>query len=272
MTAPSQTPTRFPNGVNTDFPWQPTADYGLPPPMDYHMFFDDFEVLNAYNASTDTGGLYAVTLTGTSAAAAAQAGDGGSVLLTTGTASGNVTVITPRYGTFVLPTTPKKVFWGARLQLSDKSATGFYAGLTNVATTIAGITDGIYFSKAAAATTMYLNIVSGSTSQAQIAIPAASFTAAVVNATYFDLAFYLNRSGDVIASIGQGLFGNVPQQQTLTSAGQTTGLAGQVAYRAGVSGALTFTTANLAPMLLATTGATAQPTMTVDFQFAAKER
>lgn len=258
MTAPSPVPVRYPSGVSTDFKWGILANLGMPNPFKYHFYEDDFDYIDTQ--------LYTSTTTGTSAALAAQAGDGGQILFTTGTAAGNVTVLQITKAGFTIPTLPKRMFYMARIQVSDITNVGFWAGLTNVTTTIAGITDGIYFTKADnSATVVNAIIISGSTVQATIPIPASVVSTYLLANTWIDLGFEVTRSGDVEFFFGYPYVGYTPQQQT-----PPTGLV--AAYRVAVSGALTFTTANLAPLLMAETGNTAQPTMTADFQLVAKER
>ena len=266
MTAPSPVPVRYPSGVSTDFHWGILSNYGAPNPAKYHTYFDDFDWLNAGNTSS----LYTATKTGTSAALASQSGDGGQLLFTTGTASGNVTVLTTAVSPFVIPVLPKRMFYMARLQMSNITTVGFWAGLVSASgapvTTVAGITDGIYFTKANnSATAINAVIVSGSTVQATIAIPSNVVSTYLLANTWLDLGFAVTRLGGVDFYLGYPYVGYTPQQQT-----PPTGLV--AAYSTQLSGNLTFSTATLAPTIIAQAGSTAQPTLTLDFQMAAVER
>lgn len=259
MTAPSQVPVRFPSGMTTDFKWGPLANYGFRNPFFYHEYEDDFDYIDTQ--------LYTSTTTGTSAALAQQAGDGGQVLFTTGTAAGNVTILQIKTGGFTVSTTGKKLFFLTRFQISDITNLGFWAGLTNVTTTVAGITDGIYITKADnSATAVNLVIVSGSTTQATVAIPTSAITSYLLVNTWIDMGFYVTRQGEVEVFFGYPQVGFIPQQQTPP-------YGAVAAYRiTAATPALTFTTANLAPIIIAQTGNTSQPTLTADFMMAAKER
>lgn len=266
MTAPSPKPTKFPSGVSTDFVWGILRDYAAPNPAKYHTYFDDFDWLNSGNTSS----LYTATKTGTSAALASQGGDGGQLLFTTGTASGNVTVLTTAVCPFVIPVLPKRMFYMTRVQISDITNVGFWAGLIAATggvpiTTIAGITDGIYFTKADnSATAVNLLIVSGGTTQATVAIPANVITTYLLANTWIDMGFEVTTGGDVLVFFGYPYVGYIPAQQTPPY--------GPVAAYRQPNPATTFSTVKLAPTIMAEAGNTAQPTLTLDFQMAAVER
>jgi hypothetical protein len=94
----------------------------------------------------------------------------------------------------------------------------------------------------------------------------------LVNATYIDLAWYVDRVGNLNAFVGSQLVGAIPQSGTgavSSVTGVTTlPVAGRVLQVTG----LALTTANLSPILGVQTGAVAAKTMTVDFICAQKER
>jgi hypothetical protein len=265
MTTPSQSPVRFPSGLSTDYPWGPLAAMGMPSPFFYNLFEDDFD-----------GGLSTLNYTATKTGAgtiATQAGDGGQILFTTAASAAAICELQVAQANFTLPTPtlPKKLFFLTRIQLSDTTNCELFTGLVNVTTTVAGITDGIYIQKPSGGTTMNLLILSGSATQATVAIPTAVLTQYLAAATWVDLAFTVNRRGGVSVFVGYPLVGWVPAS-AWTSATQPPPLGRVAHYNPQVSGSLTFATANLAPMLLLRTGNSTAITMTSDFLMAAKER
>src|ERR1700758_4183008 len=98
----SQPPVRTPSGGTTDQIFQPLADCGNGNPFFYHMFADDFDPYR----STD----YTVTTSGTGAAVAGVAGDGGLITFTAGSTAGNASIQHP-VATFTINSQPKKVFF-----------------------------------------------------------------------------------------------------------------------------------------------------------------
>ena len=195
------TPVRFPNGVSTDFPWQPLANFGLPNPFDYHYWEDDFDDFKS------TSNTYNVTATGNGTAVNYSI-DGGAVRLTTNSTTPATTDIVSvqlpaaSYA-FVPPTSSvsgkTSHFW-ARVQTSDITNAAFIVGLcnTNTAPFGASLTDGLYFSKASGSTTINLVNNIGGTA-VTTAIPAAVFTAA--NNSYVDLCWFYD--GRSTAEIGR---------------------------------------------------------------------
>lgn len=264
MTTPSASPVRYPSGLSTDYPWGPLAGMGMVNPFFYHLFKDDFDYLDTQ--------LYTATKTGAGTIANA-AGDGGQLLFTAAASSAAICELQVAVAGFTLPTPtlPKKIFFLTRVQLSDTTNCELFAGLTNLTTTVAGITDGIYFQKPSGGTTMNLLVLSGGVTQATIAIPANVLSLYLAAATWIDIGFSVNRQGSVSAFVGYPMVGWVPAS-AWTSATQPPPLGRVAQYNTQVSAALTFSTVNLAPMLLLRTGNSTAVTMSSDFMLASKER
>jgi hypothetical protein len=273
MASPSQVPVRYPSGVSTDYPWGPLGNFGLPNPFFYNVWPDDFDGF----LEVDT---YTKTTTGT---IANTPGDGGLVLFTTAATAAAVAFLQVATANFVLPPPiysgsgqvfpSKKLFYLTRVQVSDAVNNAIYAGLVNITGTVAGITDGIYFVKASGAALFNLVIISGSVVQATIPIPAAATNLA--NNTFIDLGFYVDRLTNVYAFAGFPMVGWVPASawtgvNNVNAAPPPLGAV--AAYQTGVSGQLTLSTANLAPLLGLVTGNSLAVTMTADFLLTAKER
>lgn len=253
----TQPPVRNPNGQTTDFPWGPFADNGNGNPAFYHQVFDDFDS----TLNTGSTGIWIASKTSTGTVAHTP-GDGGLALFTTAATIGDSISIQAPTAAFTY-TAGKKLFFEVRLQLSDISLSSFQLGLIQTTTTPATVTDGIYFSKASGSTQIYLNSVVSSV-VTQIAIPAAAFNP-FANATFFELAFYVNRKGEILAFAGTQLVGWIPESGTGLLTLSNRGVLGRLT-------STTITTVNLNPTMAFQAGAAVVKTGTVDFVCVAKER
>lgn len=216
--SPSPPPTRLSAGSTTDSRYNLLSDSGFGNPFFYHQFQDDFD--NQLGAT----GLYTSTLVGTGVAGAHAAGDGGiSSFVTGATASSSSLIQLPAASVNLpgmstvspyLPTSIKKLFYLARISLSNITNMDFIAGLCNTGATFAAgapsVTDGIYFHKPAGGTALTLTAKagagqspSGSAVSYDLTIPTTAYT--LVNATYIDLGFYIDRYQDLYAFVGNPL-------------------------------------------------------------------
>lgn len=281
--SPSPPPTRLSAGSSTDAPYQPLATSGFGNPFFYHQFQDDFD--NLLSAT----GLY--TLSGTGSAAH-TAGDGGFALLSTLAGAGTFASIQLPQPSFTLPTTGatppgsstsvKKMFYLTRLQLSDVTLSTFVAGLSAAdVTPFTAILDGIWFAKAASSTVLTFNIAAssgnsptGSAVAATVTIPSTAYT--LVNATFIDLGFSIDRQQNIYVYVGSQLVGYLPQSGT--GPANTAGVSilpanGAVAALQQSVTPTPLSTANMSPILGVSNAATAAiKTMTVDFHCVQKER
>lgn len=203
----SQVPKRNPSGFTPQPPYGPWADCGAGDDFFYQTDVDDFNsfATAAWTATENNAGTIALT-----------AGGGGQLLFTTGTTGTNYASIQRAAANILCPqgtSAGKKLFFGARLQLASLNS-GFIAGLVNSTTTpfTAGqITDGIWFSKAAGAIASNALMINVSAASTNLATALAFLPVA---ATEFDVAFYVDRNGNVQYSIGAQLFGWIPQSGT----------------------------------------------------------
>lgn len=250
----NQPPARNTSGGTSDFPWQPLADCGAGNPFFYHSYFDDMD------SSLAVAGVYTKSITGVGTIAN-TAGDGGLGLFTTAGAAGtDIASIQLPAASFSL-TLGLKLFFECRLKISDVINALFNVGLIQTTVTPFTVTDGIFFQKLAGATA--LNIVSAVGSVlTTVAIPVSAFT--LTNNVNIDLAFYLNRQGDVLAFVDTQLVGFIPQSGT----GATTPNAGAVARIT----APTLTAVVLNPTIAIQSGTVAAKTLTLDFFSVQKER
>jgi hypothetical protein len=296
--APSPPPTRLTAGSTTDGRWGLLADSGFSNPFFYHQFQDDFD--NQLGAT----GLYVSTVVSTGVAPVHAAGDGGIASFVTSATAGSATTIQlpaasislPGMSTVspYLPTSSKKVFYMTRISLSNITTMDFMAGLCNTGATFSAgapsVTDGIYFHKPAGGTALTLTAVAsagqsptGAGVTYSLVIPTTSF--ALVNSTFFDIGFYVDRYQNVQAFVGNQLFvGFSPTSGSggVNSAGVVynppngpAAALNQSYQNTGASAAPPYylTLANLNLTLGATNGATASAgTMLADFHMFQKER
>lgn len=264
---PSQVPVRFLSGMTSDPPFGPLANMGMQNPFFYHIVADDMDQEiseSGYTKTTSGNGTIAIA-----------AGDGGVALFTTNSSTPLITDIasiqTPAAGfTF---TAGKKSHFLCRLQLSAASNAAFVAGLIQTTATPFTVVDGIYFSKPTGALTGLVLIVAKASVLTSLTIPVAAY--ALANATYIDLAWYVDRSQNVYAFVGSQLVGFIPQSGTggVNAAGvPSLPVAGAVAAFQQSVTALALPTVALAPTIAIQSGTAASSTMTVDFLLAAKER
>jgi hypothetical protein len=268
----SQVPKRNPSGYTPQPPYGPWADCGAGDPFFYQEDYDDFNYLATGGYTTSAGGAGSVAL---------SAGGGGYLLFTTAGATNNFESIQRGVGNVVVPTgtdAGKKLFYGARAQISDITNSAFILGLCDItATPFAGITDGIWFSKASGSTQVVLNISTSSVNLATNVV----FT--LVAATEFDVAFYVDRYGNVQYSIGAQLFGWIPQSGTGAASVAPeyysslpvlcpTGKLYSGNQPTTTASGYTLPTANLSLTAGVQTGANAAKTMTLNFHGLMRER
>lgn len=247
-------PTRFTSGFTQAARWQPLGDLGIPDPFFYAYYEDDFL---PYNAT-----LYTVTSTGGGTVAATAAkGSGGRVLMTTGASAGSFEELQLPVASFQY-TVGKKLAYLARLQVDNALNDVFVGGLVNTTATPfpgGGVTDGIYFAKAAATTNIVVTAVTGS-----VVIGTTTIVGALTTNTDLDIGFMVDRLGNIKIFYGNNLEG-FKRQNVATLVPDASIPA------SALTGAIS--TAILNPTIAIGNGATAAPiTGVVDFMFAAQER
>lgn len=246
----SSSPVRLTSGFTQDASWQPLGAIGIPNPFFYAQFADDFL---PYQSAK-----YTVTATGGSVAQTFTNGTGGRILFTTGATATNFAEIQMDGDGFSY-IAGKKFVYLTRLQVADITNTAIIAGLIDVtATPFTAVTDGIYFYKAAAGTSIQLRAVTGST-----LIGSATITGALTANTDIDLGFYVDRSGNIKAFYGHNLIGN--QSQNTATLGPDTAI-----RASALTG--TLTTVALYSTLAVQASTAAAQTMVADFLFSAQER
>lgn len=187
--------TRFPNGVTNATLAGIFASLRQPVPFTYHEYREDFDYYAAAN--------WTVTVVGTSTPALVS-GNGGLLALTNSAANGDLTQIQKVGPNFLMvPGTSsgpgKKLFMTTRFKVDDATLAAFAVGLQVTNTDGTGaVTDGLYFVKAAATTSVSINSRLNTTTGAQTAVVGtiASDTFIILEAFYDGLgAIYYALNG-----------------------------------------------------------------------------
>lgn len=248
----SSSPTRYTSGFTQDASYQPLGQIGIPDPFFYAVSSDDFL---PYIASE-----YTVTAAGGSVAAVAAtnaATSGGRILFTTGATATNFAAIQSPVASFGY-TPGKKLAFLTRIQVDDATNADVIAGLIQTTATPGTVTNGIYFRKASAGTSIVLNVVSASAVIGTVILPVS-----IAAATDIDLGFYVTPNGNIKIFCGSNLIGQ--KRQNFTILGPNAGI-----LLSALSAAIPLTGLN--PTLAVTAGTAVARTMTADFILTAQER
>jgi len=173
--------TRHQGGVNTSEIGTTTEELPFPDPTAFHVWFDDFD-----NWEADQW-----VVSGTAAGTGAiQNADGGVVRLTNAAADDNATF--PQWSgddaAGVVETwkfiAGKKLWFKARMKVSDATQSDFVMGLQITDTTPLAVTDGVYFRKDDGDANLDFVVIKDSTATTQTA------ASTVANDTWMTLGFY----------------------------------------------------------------------------------
>jgi hypothetical protein len=205
--------TRLPNGVSTNTPDQTLANFGMPDPTEFHVYFDDFDDYLAAN--------WVRTATGTGTTVVNTQADGG-LLLTTNSAANNDAVFyqwsenaaagTAETWQFVAG---KKLWFKTRLKVSDVNLSAFVIGLQVTDTTPLAVSDGVYFLKSSGSTDLTFTVIASS------AGTTTTISNQLANNTFVTLGYYYNGVDKVSifindAAVASSVTTNLPTTPTLT--------------------------------------------------------
>lgn len=228
--------TNFPDGVTNASPTAAMRTLTAPDPSLMHTFFNDF---NNYTAAQ-----WVVTATGAGTAAVGNE-DGGVLVVTNATGGTDAQFLQASNGASAVAETfkfelGKNLWFKTRFKVNDATASAVVIGLQITDTTPLAVSNGVYFLKAAASTTVNLLLTQASTSTT-------TAITTLANDTYVELAFHYTGQSTVFAYVNGNRVAaiattNLPLTQTL---------------------AVSFGIQN---------GATAAKAMSVDYIFAAKQR
>lgn len=133
--------SRFTGGVTTSTKTATTGQMGLIDPSMYHVWFDDFDKYTAAD--------WTITTTEAGAGSATEAvsdADGGVLLITNDDADNDADFFQWASETYTF-TAGKKLFFKARVKVSDATQSDFVLGLQITDTTPLDVTDGVFFQK-----------------------------------------------------------------------------------------------------------------------------
>ena len=237
------TPTRYPNGVSTAKREWPLGQYGLPNPMAWHTYFEDFD--------TYVAGDWTITRVGTTPTEALTDVDGGALLLTL-SAADNDSDYLQKKGESFLPTSGKKLIFAARFKVSDATQSDLVMGLqvtdtTPMAAAGDGVTDGIFFQKDDGDANIDFYVQKDATT-GQLTTTAAT---TIATDTFVELAFYFDGARYVTVFKDKAPVSVVDLTTTLTT------------YLPDTELTISFGVQN---------GEAVAKTMTIDYIFAAQER
>lgn len=235
--------TRLPNGINNVDVAAIFNSLKTPDPSIYHEYFEDFDYYTAGN--------WTVTETQAGANQVLVNGDGGLMALQNSAANNDVNQI-QKVGesflmeNFVAGVTPgKKFFMRARFSVDDATNAALAIGLqvTNADGTLAAVTDGIYWSKAAASTQLVMNVRKNAAAGANTAN-----VGVLANATFYTVDCFF----DGIDRLWYG-------------------------FNGAIIGSMDASTAfmpdtTISPIMVVKNGTAAARTMTIDYLLAMRER
>ena len=194
--------TRFPNGQNNVPVGSIFNSMKQEDPTLNHQFFETFDYYAAANWTVTTVGA------GT---AALVSGNGGILALANSAASADLTQIQKVGPSFLMVPgntsgAGKKFFMRARFSVDDATNAALAVGLqvTNTYGTLSSVTDGVYFIKPAASTSLSFNARLNTTTGAQTGVVGtmANNTFVTVDAFYDGLtSFYYGLNGTIIGSL-----------------------------------------------------------------------
>lgn len=231
-------PARFPAGVTNASPEGPLAQFGLPDPTSWHVFFDDFDTFNTSD--------WTITTTEAGAGDATEALtdiDGGALLITNDAADDDADFFQKKGESFLLAAGKRAVF-KARFKVSDATQSDFVMGLQITDTTPLAVSDGIWFQKDDGDAN--LDVYCGKSSGA--GTTSATAVATVVSDTFLTVAWAYDGKGSVKYYVDDVHKGTLDGSST---------------YLPDTELTVSFGIQN---------GEAVAKTMTVDYIFAAKER
>jgi hypothetical protein len=203
--------TRFPGGVNNESVASIFNSLQQYSPTRYHWYMEDFDYYTAAN--------WTVTVVG-SGTAALVSGDGGILALTNSAALNDLTQIQKVGPSFLM--TPgsssgagKKLFLRSQFSVDDATNSALAIGLqvTNTDGTLTTVTDGVYFTKPAASTSLSFNARFNATTGAQTGVVGtlANATIVKVDAFYDGIdRFYYGINGTIIGYLTVNTTSGIP--------------------------------------------------------------
>lgn len=178
--------TNFPDGVTNAALQTVMSSYVAEDPTVVHAYFSDFDAF-------DAAGDWTQTATG-SVTNAIVAGNGGILSLGNSAANNDLDSLQLKAATFAIVAGYRSWF-KCRFNISNATNAALTIGMIQTTTTPLTVTDGIWFSKAAASTSLNLNIAKSS------AVTTVTGVATLANTTYLNVGWHYNGSNTVTAYV-----------------------------------------------------------------------
>lgn len=173
--------TNIPSGITNAVLESVMTGFGADDPSVFHTYWNDFDVFTA--------GDWTGTATG-SVTNAVAAGNGGILSMANSAANNDLDSLQLKAASFAI-VAGYKAWFKCRVNISNATNAELTIGLIQTTTTPLTVTDGIYFSKAAASTTLTGNIAKSS------AITTVTPVATLANTTYVNLGWYYDGASSV---------------------------------------------------------------------------
>lgn len=201
--------TRFPNGLTTASKGAPLGEFLLPDVTKAHIYFDDFDYFTAADWTITT-----VEAGAGNATEALTDADGG-VLLITNDDADNDSDFFNKVGESFTFEAGKKLWFDARIAVSDATQSDWVCGLQITDTTPLDVTDGVFFRKDDGDANIDFVVEKNDTATTAAAI------ATNADATFVKLSFYYNGKDKIdyfVDGVKQGssVTTNLPDDEVLT--------------------------------------------------------
>ena len=174
--------TNFPDGVTNSVLYSALGNYIAEDPTVVHAYFNDFDAF-------DAAGDWTNTATG-SVTNAVIAGNGGILSIGNSAANADLDSLQLKAATFAIVPGARSWFKG-RFNLSNATNAALTIGVIQTTATPLTVTDGLWFSKAAASTALNFNIAKAS------AVTTLSTIATLANTTYLNVGFHYDGNSSV---------------------------------------------------------------------------
>lgn len=199
------TPTRYPSGVTNVAKASDLGMFTAPDPTKNHVYFEDFDYYTA--------GDWTVNAVGTASAVSLADVDGGAITLTTD-AGATDSVFMDKLGESFQFEAGKKMWFKTRLKVSNATSSIFAVGLQITDTSPLDVTDGVFFSKAAATTAITLEVEKNNTATS-------SAVGVCADDTFLTLGFYYDGASGFSyfldgVQVGTSAVTNLPDDELLT--------------------------------------------------------
>lgn len=176
------TTTNIPSGITNAALQTVMSSYGADDPSVFHEYFNDFD---AFDAAGDWTNTHTGSVTN-----AVAAGNGGILSMANSAANNDLDSLQLNAASFAI-VAGSKAWFKCRFNISNATNAALTIGLIQTTTTPLTVTDGLWFSKAAASTSLNFNIAKSS------AVTTLSSVATLANTTYLNVGWHYNGSSAV---------------------------------------------------------------------------